>query len=203
MGTKPGEEIAQAYRLEEGIKEVKARIEKLLESKKCVLVGIAGGTGAGKTFVAQRLNGAVISIDRYYKKIERLDKGNWDKPSSLHLDLLRKNLVRLKQGLPARVPVWDYFTHSRKGFETMQPAKVIVVEGLHALHPKITGLLDLKVFVEAGKEKRLRRKVERDQKERGGWTRQTSEQYFHKVAEPMFAKHIEPARPSADLVIVT
>jgi len=167
------------------------------------VVGIAGGTGAGKTFVAQRINGTVISMDHYYKRIKRLDKGNWDRPGSLHLNLLRENLLQLKNGLPARVPVWDYFTHSRKGFETMPPSEVIVVDGLHALHPKIVDLLDLKVFVEAGKEHRLQRKLDRDLKERGGWTKETSEEYFHKVAEPMYVKHIEPKRAHADLIIVT
>jgi uridine kinase len=191
------------FGLDDGVKELNRRIRKLSDSKKIVVIGVSGPTGAGKTFVAQKLHGATLSMDRYYKRIKRLDKGNWDKSRALYLSLLRKNLIRLKQGLPAKVPVWDNVTHSRKGFETLFPPKVLIVEGLHALHPKIIDLLDLKVFVEAPKDIRLQRRLERDEKDRGGWTRESDIEYFHKISEPMYRKHIVPRRAHADLIITT
>ena len=191
------------FRLTEGIKELNTRIQNCSESRKVVVVAVTGATGAGKTYVAERLNGTILSMDRYYKRIKRLDKGNWDRPGALHLRTLRKNLIKLKQGLPAKVPVWDYIGHSRKGFEMLSPPKVLIVEGLHTFHPKLIDLVDLKVFVEAPKDARLQRRLERDARERGGWSKEGNREYFYRISEPIYRKHIEPRKAEADFIIVT
>lgn len=174
-------------------------------------IGIAGGTGAGKTSLARLLverlgHATVLDLDSYYLDrgaltSERRDRLNFDEPAAFDLDLLGEHLRELVSGHPVGKPRYCFESHTRLGSEIVAPAPVIVVEGLFALWwEDLRLLLDLKVFVDAPGDVRLLRRLKRDVDSRGRTAESVLRQYEATVI-PMHEFYVEPTRSYADLVL--
>lgn len=179
----------------------------------CIVIGIAGGTGSGKSTFTNRLKDAfgdkigVIYYDNYYKAqddvpFEERKKVNYDSPDSLETDLMISHLKMLKSGESVSCPVYDYTVHNRtKDTVVIESRKVIIVEGILALeNEELRNLMDIKVFVEADADERILRRVVRDVKERGRDVEDIARQYLTTV-KPMHYVYVEPTKYLADLVI--
>jgi uridine kinase len=175
------------------------------------VVGVAGGTGAGKSTIVrgliERLGGTVIDVDAYYldrsglSPAERL-RLNFDEPDAIDAPLLVEHLQRLAQGEPVAKPIYSFVTHTRVGTETVAPARLIVVDGLFTWWwEPLRALLGLKIFVDAPTTIRLARRLQRDVGERGRTVEQVLEQYRTTV-RPMHERYVEPIRAHADLVVI-
>lgn len=178
-----------------------------------IVIAIAGASGAGKTTLAKKLKeafGAEVSIicqDNYYKDLSHLNLKeragtNFDDPSSIDFDLLHSHLVKLKQGDPIDLPIYDFVTHSRtQKTIKVHPKKITILEGcLVFAVPEIRNVCDMKLYVDADMDICLCRRIERDQKERGRSFPDIKDQYL-KTVRPMFLKHIAPSKAFADLII--
>ena len=178
----------------EDIAEVKRRIQKISEAKEVTIVGVAGGSCSGKSFISNILvseaRGTILAMDDYYREIESTQDGNFDEPDALDLQSLKIHIVALKAGKSIAKPIYSFKTHARSGYGTFQPAAVIVVEGLFALHDVISSKVDVKIFVEAEADTRLKRRIQRDTKERGR-TKENVEEQFRDSVQPMHEKYVE------------
>lgn len=177
------------------------------------LIGIAGPSCSGKTTLARRLTDALsgrnilLSLDSYYRDFASLPpqqkaRFNFDAPEALDLDLLAQNLEALARGEAVEKPVYLFPTHSRapKG-ERVKPGDHIIVEGLFALYwERIRRLYQIGIFVEAGDQLCLERRLERDTAERGR-TRQSILEQYEKQVRPMYERHVRPTACLADLVL--
>lgn len=178
------------------------------------IIGIAGGTGSGKTTVVRKImealqdeNVAVIPQDSYYNdnsliSMEDRRKINYDHPSAFDWDLLREQIQQLRDGKAIEQPTYDYITSNRKK-ETVhvEPCEVIIIEGIMALYKKeMRDLMDLKLFVDADTDVRLIRNIQRDTVERGRTAQMVIDRYLE-VLKPMHEEFIEPTKRYADLII--
>lgn len=179
----------------------------------CVIIGIAGGTGSGKSTFTNRLKAAfnddiaVIYHDNYYKKqdgipFDERKKMNYDNPEAFETELLLKQLQLLKEGQAIQCPVYDYSQHNRSDKSvTVEPKKVILVEGILVFaDERLRKMFDIKIFVEADADERILRRVIRDVKERGRDIEGVVEQYLTTV-KPMHYLYVEPTKPLADIII--
>ncbi len=179
----------------------------------CIIIGIAGGTGSGKSTFTNRLRDAfpndiaVIYHDNYYRRqdeipFEERKKVNYDHPDSLETDLMVRHLQLLKSGQAVDCPVYDYSLHNRSDRTVhIEPKKIIVAEGILLLaDPRLCELLDIKIFVEADADERILRRIIRDVKERGRDLDNIVEQYLTTV-KPMHYLYVAPTRAIADIVI--
>lgn len=181
---------------------------------KPVLIGIAGGTGSGKTTVARAIHDRVgkdriewISHDSYYRNFEGLTPEerhhiNFDHPDSLETELLARHLDVLRKGSAVEVPIYDFTTHSRT-LETKraEPRKVIIVEGILVLgEVELRKRIDIKLFVDTPADIRFMRRLVRDIKSRGRSMESVIEQYINTV-RPMHEEFVEPSKRYADLII--
>ena len=180
---------------------------------KCTVIGIAGGTGSGKSVFTNRLKErfgdhiTVIYHDSYYKRHDELPfeerkKLNYDHPDALETDLLIKHVKELKEGRSVQCPVYDFSIHNRTD-ETVRidPSPIIVIEGILALQDeRLRELMDIKIFVEADADERILRRVVRDVQERGRDIQGIIDQYLHTV-KPMHYIYVEPTKYIADIVI--
>lgn len=179
----------------------------------CIVIGIAGGSGSGKSTFTNRLKQsfgddiAVVYHDNYYRRrddlsFEERQKINYDHPDSLETDLMVKHLNMLKNGQPVDCPVYDYTKHNRSDrFTRIEPKKIIVAEGILLLaDPRVRDLLDIKIYVEADADERILRRILRDVKERGRDLDNIVEQYLTTV-KPMHYLYVDPTRSTADIVI--
>lgn len=179
----------------------------------CITIGIAGGTGSGKSTFTNRLKQrfgddiAVLYHDNYYKRQDNLPfeerkKVNYDHPDSLETDLMVEHLKMLKNGQPVDCPVYDYSRHNRSDrILHIEPRRIIVAEGILLLaDPRLRDLLDIKIYVEADADERILRRIVRDVKERGRDLDNIVEQYLTTV-KPMHYLYVEPTRATADIVI--
>lgn len=179
----------------------------------CIIIGIAGGTGAGKSTFTKRLkeefkdNVAVIYHDNYYRRqdeipFEERKKVNYDHPDSLETQLLLEHLHLLKDGKAIDCPLYDYSQHNRSSQTIhIEPRPIIITEGILLLADKrIRDLLDIKIYVEADADERILRRLVRDVKERGRDIDNIVEQYLTTV-KPMHYLYVEPTRAMADIVI--
>ena len=181
--------------------------------RKPVFIGIAGGTGSGKSTFTNRLKEtfgdkvSVVYYDNYYRRrddlpFEERKKINYDHPDAFETDLLIRHIQALRDGQEVECPVYDYTVHNRSS-ETVviRPADVILVEGIIVLHnEELRNLLDIKVYVEADADERILRRVIRDVKERGRDVEGIARQYLTTV-KPMHYLYVEPTRAKADIVI--
>jgi uridine kinase len=179
-----------------------------------LIVGIAGGTGSGKTTVVRKLLGAfpngeviVIPKDAYYKdnsqiSLEERQKINFDHPDSLEFNLLIDQLKQLKKGKSIEMPIYSYLTCLRaKETITIKPARVVLVEGILILADLgLRSMLDIKVFVDADADDRLGRVIQRDIVERGRSVLKVLERY-HDTVKPSHLQFIEPSKRYADIII--
>jgi len=179
-----------------------------------LIIGIAGGTGSGKTTVVNNIlknlnteNVLVISQDNYYKdhkelSFEERSKMNFDHPRSIDFELLTDHILNLKNGQTVEQPVYSFITHSRQD-ETIltHPKNVIIVEGILVLtHPDLRDLFDVKIFVHADSDERLIRRVRRDIQERGRDLEEVLNRY-QKTLKPMHEQFIEPSKSHADIIV--
>ncbi|MDE1865044.1 MAG: zeta toxin family protein [Candidatus Micrarchaeota archaeon] len=192
--------------LEIGLEELSRRAAALLFKKEegSIVVLVSGGSGSGKTTVAERFDdrlkddAVVISMDHYYKSKRR---ANFDEPDAVDLDLLAEHLAALLSGKSIERPVYDFKTSSRLDEHvTVPPKRVLIVEGLYALHPKIRKFGDISVFVDVGAHGRMIRRLIRDSQRTSMSVFETL-RYVTQVAEPMYREHILPTKASADIVI--
>ena len=179
---------------------------------KVVLIG--GGSASGKTYVLKKVLERIpedkiarISLDDYYKDFSTLpfeerEKINFDHPKAFDWKLMVEQIKELKNGNPIEKPIYDFTIHGRsKKTEIVEPKELILVEGIMALVNKdLRALGDLKVYINASRERRLVRRIERDQKERGRTYESIIEQYFSTVL-PMYEEIIAPSQYYADLII--
>lgn len=179
-----------------------------------LVIGIAGGTGSGKTTVVEniirQLNSeevVVLSQDNYYLdnsglSIAEREALNYDHPKSIDFSLLTEHVRALKKGESIQQPVYSFITHSRTGnYHTIQPRKVLIVEGILVLSdPDLLEEFDVKVYVHADSDERLIRRIRRDTQERG----RTIEEVLHRyqtTLKPMHQEFIEPSKAHADIII--
>ena len=181
--------------------------------KKILVIGIAGGTGSGKTTLMKNLIAefsdvvTVISHDNYYKRHDELTYEercalNYDEPAALETDLMARHLDILRSGNPIDCPVYDFTVHNRSD-ETIRivPEKVIIVEGILIFENKeLRDLMDIKVFVDTDADVRLCRRIKRDVTKRGRTLESVLQQYQETV-KPMHEQYVEPSKKFADIIV--
>jgi uridine kinase len=179
-----------------------------------IVIGIAGGTGSGKTTVAQVIldrvgthHIALLPHDAYYKDLSALSQTqraqiNFDHPDSLDTDLLIEHVNLLKSGQLVQLPVYDFKTHARTPHTILvEPQRVILVEGILIFaEPRLRELFDVKIFVDTDPDIRFIRRLERDITERGRTSISVIQQYLTTV-RPMHLEFVEPSKRYADVII--
>jgi uridine kinase len=179
-----------------------------------LVIGIAGGSGSGKTTVARKMAEAVrpasvafVDMDAYYRNHVHLTfderrKINWDHPDALDLDLFVDDLSALKRGDSIWKPVYDFATHLRSATSVeVAPSDVVVVDGIMLLADERTrALCDIKVYVDADADIRLVRRIRRDTAKRGRPLHEVLDQYVSTV-HPMHLQFVEPSKRYADIII--
>lgn len=179
-----------------------------------IIIGIAGGTGSGKTTLTRHLKDhfgpdvTVVGHDSYYKRqegktYEERALQNYDHPDAFDTDLLIQNLRELKEGRSIQCPVYSYVDHNRTD-QTVEifPTKVLIVEGILIFQdPVLREMFDIKIFVETDADERILRRALRDVEERGRTLRSVVTQYLTTV-KPMHEQYVEPSRKYADIVVL-
>ncbi|KAF2519495.1 uridine kinase [Flavobacterium salilacus subsp. salilacus] len=179
-----------------------------------LIIGIAGGTGSGKTTVVHQIMNelpltevGIISQDSYYKdnsslSFEERAKTNFDHPRAIDFELLAKHLKELKAGKTIAQPVYSFVTHNRTEDTVItHPRKVMIVEGILILaDPKLREMFDIKIFVHADSDERLIRRLKRDIAERGRDMDEVLNRY-QSTLKPMHEQFIEPTKAHADIII--
>ena len=179
-----------------------------------LVIGIAGGTGSGKTTLMDNLirrfegHVTVLSHDNYYKRRDELTyeqrcKINYDEPDALETDLMAHHLDQLRRGETIQCPVYDFTQHNRSNETiTIVPKKVIIVEGILIFENEpLRELMDIKIFVDTDADVRLCRRIARDVNERGRSLESVLSQYQTTV-KPMHEKYVEPSKKFANLVVL-
>ena len=179
-----------------------------------LIVGIAGGTGSGKTTVVRKIKDAigkdevvVLPQDSYYKDnghlpLEKRQEINFDHPDSIEFSLLSDHLNELKNGRSINMPLYSYITCLRSDDTiAIKPARVVIIEGILILFDRITrGMMDIKTFVDADPDDRLVRVIMRDTQERGRNIDDVLDRYY-KTVKPSHLQFIEPTKRYADIII--
>ncbi|WP_312105494.1 uridine kinase [Pygmaiobacter massiliensis] len=179
-----------------------------------MVIGIAGGTGSGKTTLTNRLKEhfgddvSVIYHDNYYKRHDEMPYEercllNYDHPDAFDTNLMIEHLLALKAGKAIHCPVYDYTIHNRSA-ETIEvrPAKVIIVEGILIFQNcELRSLMDIKIFVDTDADVRILRRIMRDVKKRGRSLDSVVEQYLTTV-KPMHEQFVEPSKRAADIIVL-
>jgi uridine kinase len=177
-------------------------------------IGIAGGSGSGKSTVARNVAGsletasvAFIDMDAYYNNYAHLPaderrRMNWDHPDAFDWELLATQLSKLAGGEPIEKPIYDFVTHTRRAETvTVQPAEVIVIDGILLFSDeRVRELCDVKVFVDAESDVRLIRRIRRDMTKRGRPLDEVLDQYITTV-QPMHLQFVEPSKRYADVIV--
>lgn len=179
-----------------------------------LVLGIAGGTGSGKTTVARNILGrldidsaTVIQQDAYYRDLSDLprrhrDAMNFDHPDALEIGTFVEHLAALREGVEVGQPVYDFTTHTRtERTVTLTPRGVVIAEGILLFHfARVRRLLDIRIFVDTPPDIRLLRRIDRDIRDRGRTLESVSEQYLRTV-RPMHEEFVEPSKRHADVIV--
>ena len=178
-----------------------------------IVIGVAGGTGSGKTTLVKALvnrfgdNITVLSHDNYYKRHDELTyeertKLNYDEPVAFDTDLMKEHLAALKRGESIDCPVYDYTVHNRSNeVQHIEPKKVIIVEGILIFaDEEVCDLFDVKIFVDTDADVRILRRIRRDVSKRGRSLESVMNQYLTTV-KPMHEKYVEPTKRRADIIV--
>ncbi|MFQ5648614.1 MAG: uridine kinase [bacterium] len=183
-------------------------------SERGILIGIAGGTGSGKTLVAKNIYSELgsekvvrICQDSYYKDLSHLSEPqrheqNFDHPDAIDTELMVEQLKALLRGETIRQPIYDFVTHTRPNrFKTIGPHSIIVLEGILIFdNPELRALMDIKIYVDTDADIRFIRRVKRDMLERGRTIESVIQQYEASV-RPMHLQFVEPSKRYADLIV--
>jgi uridine kinase len=181
---------------------------------KTTFIGVAGGTGSGKTTVAEIImkslgdkKTAIISMDSYYKDfpaltLEERKKINYDHPSVFDIDLLENHIKDLRKGKSIDLPIYSFEKYERTGkFERLHPKPIIIVEGILLFYyDNIRKYFDIKIFVDTDPDVRMIRRINRDVKDRGRTLESVIEQYLNTV-RPMHIQFVEPTKQFTDIII--
>jgi uridine kinase len=179
-----------------------------------IVIGVAGGSGSGKTTVVSRITDAlggehvtVLEHDRYYRdrndlRLEERAALNYDHPDSLETDLLVRHVEALRQGQQIDAPVYDFSRHTRTAStDAIAPKRAIIIEGiLIYTDAPLRALMDVKVFVDTDADTRFIRRLQRDTKERGRTVQSVIDQYLSTI-KPMHLEFVEPSKRYADIII--
>lgn len=179
-----------------------------------VLIGLAGGTGSGKTSIAEALQNevgrdevVVLEQDSYYHDLSHLPleeraKMNFDHPDSVDFERMRQDLEEMLNGRPVEIPIYDYGTHTRrKDTRRLSNYRLIILEGILVLtDPAVRELMDIKIYVDTAADVRFIRRMMRDVKKRGRSFESVVDQY-QKTVRPMHDQFVEPSKRFADLII--
>lgn len=190
------------------------RIRYYGRSKNTILIGIAGGTGSGKTTLADKVvdsfgrdEVSILRHDNYYKRHDEMNyedrsKLNYDHPDAFDTELLCEHIKELKKGKAIQMPVYDYTIHNRSDKTILvEPAPVIVLEGILIFaEPSLCELMDIRVFVDTDADVRILRRIVRDVKDRGRSLDSVINQYLTTV-KPMHEQFVEPSKRRADIII--
>ena len=181
--------------------------------KKFLVIGIAGGTGSGKTTLMKNIISrfgdvvTVLSHDNYYRRHDELTyeercRINYDEPAALETDLMTRHLDQLRRGEAIECPVYDFTQHNRSNETiTIVPKRVIIVEGILIFEDQpLRELMDIKIFVDTDADVRLCRRIKRDVNKRGRTLESVLTQYQETV-KPMHEKYVEPSKKYADIVV--
>ena len=179
-----------------------------------LIIGIAGGTGSGKTTLTKQIRGrfgddvSVVYHDNYYKAHDDLPFAeriglNYDHPDALETDLMIEHIKLLKQGLSIACPVYDFTLHTRsKNTVIINPAKVIIIEGIFIfVDPALRELMDIKIFVDTDADVRILRRIVRDVEQRDRTLQSVITQYLTTV-KPMHEQFVEPSKRKADIIVL-
>lgn len=175
------------------------------------LIGIAGPSGAGKSYLAhhlaQQLSAPVLPLDRYYRDLSHLAleeraRTNFDEPAALEHELLISQVADLHAGRTIQLPTYDFAVHTRTGVtQAFQPSQFVIIEGLFTFYwAELRHLLGTSVYIEMADETCLRRRTERDVRERGRTPESVAHQFRTTVA-PMSERYVRPTRTHADVVV--
>lgn len=182
--------------------------------KKTLIIGVAGGTGSGKTTVARSIlerlkaaDAALIPQDAYYRdrstlSMEERADINYDHPEAIDIELLQDHLKRLKQGEAVQRPVYSFVTHTRlEDTVVIEPCDALILEGILVLADDLLReLMDVKIYVETDDDIRFIRRLKRDIRKRGRSVESVIEQYLDRV-RPMHLEFVQPSRRYADIII--
>jgi uridine kinase len=166
-----------------------------------VVVGITGPVGSGKTSLAKRLGGVLLSTDHYLPYYDTLPEPERDEPRHADLALLAAHLESLGRREPVKRPEWCFQTHRRAGTREVTPGPVVVCEGIFALRREVRHLLDIAVYVDAPATVRWSRWEQIEASGERGWGVERARRYFATVAEPTFARYAEEYRAEADVIV--
>ena len=183
-------------------------------AKEPYVIGIAGGTGSGKTTFSRELVATLmtnkivyLSHDSYYRDLSDLPfservKVNFDHPDSLETDLMIKHIEKLRAYQPVDIPIYDFVEHTRaKETEHIEPQSVILIEGILIFAVKeLRDLMDMKIFVDTDADIRFMRRLQRDIEERGRSLKSVCDQYIN-VVRPMHEAFVEPSKRYADIIV--
>lgn len=184
------------------------------EKRHAIVIGVAGGTGSGKTTVAQEIlrrvgeeNITYIPHDAYYRDLSHLPpaermKINFDHPDALETDLLIEHVRQLLAGQPAEIPIYDFTQHMRTGkTRRVEPRPIILLEGILIFaDPALRNLMDVRIYVDTDADIRFIRRLQRDMQERGRSVESVIHQYLETV-RPMHLEFVEPSKRYADIII--
>lgn len=178
-----------------------------------MVIGVAGGTGSGKTTLVNQLckkfgdSVTVVYHDNYYKpfadlSFEERKKMNFDHPDAFDTDLMIEHLRMLREGQHVECPVYDFALYARTGTTVVKPAKVIILEGILVFaSPALCSLMDIKIFVDTDADVRILRRILRDVEERGRSIQSVVSQYLTTV-KPMHEQFVEPSKRNADIIVL-
>ncbi len=184
-----------------------------MNKQKNYIIGIAGGSSSGKTFLCKKLvkkynNINTIKVDSYYKDLKKLEfkereKVNFDHPSAFEFNLLIKHLHDMQKNKKIKIPIYDYKNHirSKESYYIDKNNNLIIIEGIFSLYKKeIRDMLSLSIFLDIPNSIRKKRRLIRDKENRKRSISSIRKQY-EKTVEPMYTKHVEPTKKYADIVI--
>ena len=183
-------------------------------NKYAILIGIAGGTGSGKTSIAKAIASdfgksevALIEQDAYYRALsnltlEKRSVVNFDHPDAVDFDFMKLQLNNLIQGNKVNIPIYDFATHTRKNdTHPVERHRIIILEGILTLfHQEIRDMMDIKIYVETADDIRIIRRIKRDIEKRERTFTSVIEQYYNTV-RPMHIQFVEPTKKYADIII--
>lgn len=176
------------------------------------VLGIGGGSGSGKTFLANKITENVqkdvqiVPIDRYYQPFNNLTEEerkhvDFDSPETIDWNLLREHIKKLKTGRKIKMPCYSFEENTRTGIEEVEPANIIIIEGIHVFHDqRLNDIIDFKIFLDVDADIRAAQRMKRDIEARNREPEFAANQYIEKTREA-HQKHVEPTKNIADKLL--
>jgi len=194
--------VQEGQRTIEGIEAARDEILAAVAARgPRVVIGVTGAVASGKSTLARVLSPCIVSTDHYLPDYGATPEHLRDLPESSDLERLARDLGELRAGRATMMPRWSFDTHSRVGEQPIEPAALVVVEGLHALHALPRANVDIAVFIESSREVRWARAAARERAGERPWPLEYLEHFFHTVAEPTYARHADAYRAKAHFVV--